>query len=304
LSSITSYASLFGSSSSTQSCFLFYLFNFILQMSTLSSLTGNVTDSISSSLMNSTFGSSLTSFLYSIQHSDGQAFSLPFANGPEVEKLIAASLIVLGFALVFLGCRLFKTALFALVFVAVAGLTYFLGVNQGESATVMFAIAMVLGLFCALLSIKLWKLALFAVGFCTGLVVFIVVKSLYGAAVATPGTELAVLLVPGLVLGVVSVLLERYWLLFATPILGSFLFTQGIDHFANLDINVFGTLQGTATCSSDECFGLWAATFGLAILGMIIQYRYTAGFSSWDNSKPTSIDTRIAQVKYVKQIDV
>jgi len=97
----------------------------------------------------------------------------------------------------------------------------------------------------------------------------------------------------------VSVCMEKYWLLVSTPILGSFLAIQGIDHFANLDINVFGTLQGTAQCSTDECYGLWAGVCGLALAGMLIQYRWTADFN---HTKVQTVKVHQKE-KYVKQVD-
>lgn len=204
-------------------------------------------------------------------------------------------MIALGFALVLFGCRLFKAALFALVMVATTALVYYVGVANGKSTELMFAIGLTLGFFLGLLAIKLWKCALFAVGACVGLVIFVVAKSLYPTAFVSPAAEYSALILPALILGIISVCLERWWLLVSTPILGSFMAMQGIDHFAALDINIFGTLQGTAVCDSDECYGLWSGVAGLALLGMLIQYKYTAGFNH--------TKTVYQKEKYVKQVD-
>ena len=73
---------------------------------------------------------------------------------------------------------------------------------------------------------------------------------------------------------------------------------QGVDHFADLDINVFGTLDGTAQCSSEtSATGCGAAVVGASLLGMLVQYKWTAGFES---SSPTK---RHSSEKYVKQVD-
>jgi len=224
-------------------------------------------------------------------------FSLDFPHGAEIETAVAVLMIAVGVGLVLFGCRLFKAALFSLIMIAVTGLTYYIGVANHAEPEVMFAVGIVLGFFCGLLAIKLWKLALFLVGACVGLVVFIVAKNVWPAAFISPIAEYSALLIPCIVLGVISVCLERWWLLVSTPILGSFLAVQGIDHFANLDINIFGTLKGTASCSTDECYGLWGGLAGMALLGMLIQYRWTAGF---DHTKTKTV---YQKERYIKQVD-
>jgi hypothetical protein len=224
-------------------------------------------------------------------------FALDFAQGPEVQAALSACMIAVGVLLVLFGCRLFKATLFTIIFIAVSGLVYYVGVQQGQDQRVMLGVGLGLGLFCGLLAIQLWKVALFLVGALVGVVFFVIIKSSFPAAFSTTWVEYCALLIPSLLLGVFSVCMERYWLLFATPILGSFLTMQGIDHFADLDINVFGTLQGTAQCTSDECFGLWAAVVGFAVVGMLVQYKWTAGF---DSSRSSTV---YKKEKYTKQVD-
>ena len=208
-------------------------------------------------------------------------------------------MIGIGALLVFFGCRLFKATLFALTFIAVAGIVYFVGVQDGRDQRVMLGVGLGLGLFCGLLAIKLWKIALFLAGALVGFVAFVIVKSLWPAAFVNPAVAYPALLVPAVILGLFSVCMERYWLLFATPILGSFLVMQGVDHFADLDINVFGTLDGSAQCITDECYGLWAAVVGASLLGMLVQWKWTAGFDSSSGSSTK----RLHSEKYVKQVD-
>jgi len=224
-------------------------------------------------------------------------FSLDFPHGEQVETAIATIMIGLGLALVLFGCRLFKAALFALIMTGTAALIYYIGVSQGQSSRLMFAIGLTLGFFCGLLAIKLWKLALFAVGAFVGLVIFVVAKNMYPGAFVSPVAEYIALILPALILGCISVYMEQWWLLVSTPILGSFLLIQGIDYFADLDINVFGTLKGTAQCSTDECYGLWAGVGTLALFGMLIQYKYTAGFN---HTKTVTVHKK---EKYIKQVD-
>jgi hypothetical protein len=222
--------------------------------------------------------------------------SLPLVSISLSSSAISAVMIAVGVLLVLFGCRLFKATLFTLTLIAISGMTYYIGVQQGQDQRVMLGVALGLGLFCGLLAIKLWKVALFLVGALVGFVLFVIIKSMYPGAFVNPAVMYPALLIPSVCLGLFSVCMERYWLLFATPILGSFLLMQGIDHFANLSINVFGTLAGTARCDSDECYGLWAGVVGLSLVGMLVQYKWTAGFES-------SAGKTHQKEKYVKQID-
>ena len=191
--------------------------------------------------------------------------------------------------LVLFGCRLFKATLFLITLIAVSGFVYFVGTGQGQDQRLMLGVGAALGVFCGLLAIQLWKVALFLVGALVGVVLFVLIKSVQPGLLVTPVAEYAALLLPALVLGVFSVCMERWWLLFATPVLGSFLTMQGVDHYADLEINVFGTLSGRDVCVTNECYGLWAAVAGFALLGMLVQWRWTAGFShSQSGSTPRS----------------
>jgi len=159
----------------------------------------------------------------------------------------------------------------------------------------VFGLSITVGLFLALLSIRLFKLALFSIGAGVGFVLWIVVRSLYPHFFINNIQLYGALLLPMLVLGIISVYMEQYYLLIATPVLGSFMIAQGVDHFANLDINVFGTLSGQVFCTSDECYSLWAGVAGLALLGMLVQYNYTSNFAT---SKPKT--KTIYKEKYVQ----
>lgn len=251
-------------------------------------------DSVTNALTNNSYAQTINHYVDQFSTGD---FSLDFAGGPEVEATIAGLMIGVGVLLVLFGCRLFKATLFMLVMIATSGLVYYVGANNGTDTKIMLPVALVLGLFTGMLAIKLWKLALFCVGFAVGLVGFIVAKNLYPAIFTTQAIELTLLLVPSIIMGLISVCLERWWLLFATPILGAFLTVEGVDYFANLDVNVFQTLAGKAQCTSPECYGLWAGTAALAVVGMLIQWRFTAGF---DHGSRTTVHK---SERYVKQVD-
>lgn len=252
---------------------------------------GDVMNSVQSQVNSSL--STMVDFMDNFQ--SGTDFSLDFDKGPEVEAAVNGLMIGVGALLVLFGCRLFRATLFALVTIATAGLIYYIGVKNGQEQRVMFPVAACLGVFCGLLSIKLWKLAMFLVGFAVALVGYVVVKSL-NPNLLPPNALLAGMLCLGIVFGVMSVYMERYWLLLTTPILGSFIFAQGVNFFAQLDIDVFGTLAGKSRCTTQECYGLWAGTASFALVGMLIQYRFTAGF---DHKTTTHKKER-----YVKQLDV
>ena len=100
---------------------------------------------------------------------------------------------------------------------------------------VMLGVGLGLGLFCGLLAIKLWKIALFVAGALWSALL----PSSSSSRSTRPHSSTRPLHTPpcssrAVILGLcLSVCMERYWLLFATPILGSFLCMQGVDHFAD-----------------------------------------------------------------------
>jgi len=242
----------------------------------------------SSTNPNSTLIQTINSF------QNGQ-FALNFAGGSQVEGLISAVLIAIGALMVFFGCRLFKATLFLFVFVGGSALTFYIGAEEKLDSKFVLAVSILTGLFLALLSLRLFKLALFSVGAGVAFVLWIVAKSLYPNLFASNVQLYAALVVPMIILGIVSIYMEQYYLLVATPLLGSFMLAQGVDHFADLDINVFGTLSGQVYCTSDECYSLWAGVTGLALLGMLVQYNYTSKFAT---SKPKT--KTIYKEKYVR----
>jgi len=245
----------------------------------------------SSTNPNSTVFKTLNSF------QNGQ-FALNFAGGSQVEGLISVVLIAIGALMVFFGCRLFKATLFLFVFVAGAAITFYIGAEEQLDSKFVFALSILTGLFLGLLSLRLFKLALFGIGAGVAFVLWIVAKSLYPNLFASNVQLYAALVIPMIVLGIVSVYMEQYYLLIATPVIGSFMVAQGVDHFADLDINVFGTLSGQVYCTSDECYSLWAGVTGLALLGMLVQYNYTSKFAT---SKPKT--KTIYKEKYVRMAE-
>jgi len=223
-------------------------------------------------------------------------YSLNFTYGNDVQAILSVLCLGVGFTLVFFGCRTFKFTLFSLIFTGIAGLIYFVGMSDPTSnQKAVLSIAIVLGFLSGLLAIKLWKAALFGVGAFVAFCLWVTYKSLY------PNSELMTdealqyisLIVPVILLGLFSMWMEQYWLLVATPVVGTFLFFQGLDFFANLDINVYATLAGNETCTTQQCYGIYAGMIGMCVMGMIIQYEFTSSFA-----KPKG-KTRIVREKIV-----
>lgn len=209
-------------------------------------------------------------------------YSLDFAYGAEVQAIISILCLGVGFTLVFFGCRTFKFTLFSLIFAGTAGLVYFAGMSDpNNNQKAIFAIAIVVGFLMGLIAIKLWKAALFGVGAFVAFCLWVTYKSLYptSAIMTNEYSQYAALIIPVIILGLFSMWMEQYWLLVATPVVGTFLFFQGIDHFAELDINVYATLAGDETCTTQQCYAIYAGMVGMCVFGMIVQYELTSSFA-------------------------
>jgi len=253
----------------------------------------NIGDQVASVIDHSSNPNS--TFAQTINEITSGNFQLDFAGGAQVENLIAGVLIAVGVLMVFYGCRLFKATLFAFIFIATSALTFYIAMRENVDSKFAFALSILTGIFVALVSLKVFKLTLFAIGAAVGFVIWVAAKSLYPQYFTSEVITYAALLIPMVVLGVISLYMEQYYLLVATPIVGSFMLAQGVDHFAHLEINVFGTLSGDEMCHSDACYATWAGVIGLALLGMVVQYNYTSKFA---NSKPRT--KTVYKEKYVQ----
>jgi len=99
-----------------------------------------------------------------------------------------------------------------------------------------------------------------------------------------------------IVLGVFSVWMEQYWLLIATPVLGTFMFFQGLNKFTSWGINAFATLNGDETCTSQQCFAIYAGMVTMCVSGMLVQYELTSKFAT---SKPKRVTKTVVHEKVV-----
>ena len=211
---------------------------------------------------------------------DVLSFHLTFQYGSQVETALSVTAMLIGLTLVFLGVRLFRPLLFALTWLLVGGAVFFISMLvSSHNSMSSFIAGCVIGLVFAALTIKIWRLALFIAGGAFGFVLWLMFQSLFPSVMSTPAAMYSVLAVAVLVCGYIGMSMEKIALLASTPVLGAFLFLQGLNHFIRSDVNAFQLLtsQGERMCQSNGwCFGLYAAIIGLAAAGMVVQWKYTA----------------------------
>ena len=159
-----------------------------------------------------------------------------------------------------------------------------------ENSTSSFIAGTVIGFVFAVIVVKLWKVSLFVVGGLFGIVLYILFSSLFPSAVASPAAPYLLCIGAAIGFGYLATQMEKPALLIATPVLGAFLFLQGLDHFIHAHLNAFELLSpdGQKMCSGNPaCFGLYAALLSLAAVGIYVQWRWTA-FGLLGNGKPVS----------------
>jgi len=210
-------------------------------------------------------------------------FGLSFAGGIAVGLIIAIAAMALGFVLAFFGSRLFKYTLFAIAFVFGAALGFFIVLKIGGSSESGIIVAAVLGLILGAVAVKVWKLSLFLLGAACGFVIWSVFKALFPGVLTTPALLYGVLAGVCLVLGLIAIKMEKIWLLLGTPILGTFLFIQGVNYFLptaqQLDVfQILDTSEDAGSCTFATCYVLYSAVIGGSLLGFFVQYRYTSEY--------------------------
>ena len=206
------------------------------------------------------------------------SFALDFAGGNGLEYTLSVLLIVWGIALLVLGVRLFKISLFTIAWIAVGGLVYYLSMlaSSGDSRA-SFIAAMVIGTAAGALVVWLYMLGLILVGAFGAFVLWNCFETLFPSAVPAGGayTFLALALLAG---GLLAWFFQKWVLLFATPVIGTFLFSQGLSkylHDDSLRINTFEILHGDSGYSgtnSAECMGLFAGFVAITALGFMVQW--------------------------------
>lgn len=202
-------------------------------------------------------------------------------SGNLFSLILAIVLIVIGLIFLFVGSRYFKKTLFGFSFLFGAGLGFYVVTLVSDCNTQAgLIVAVIMGLMLGALTVKLWKLAIFTMGVGVGFIAWTTFKALGSSLMTTDYIIYGSLAVVCIICGIIALKMEKYWLLVGTPIVGSFMVTQGIDHFIDQDVNVFRILDTVtgegAGCSLTECYIIYAMLIGLALIGAFVQVRYTS----------------------------
>jgi len=207
-------------------------------------------------------------------------FSLGFAGGIALGIFLAIAAMVVGFILEFFGTRLFKYTLFIISFLFGAALGFFIVLKLGASSEAGLITGAILGLILGSLALKIWKLSLFVVGAGCGFILWTVFKALFPYVLATQAELYGVLAAACVILGLLAIKMEKIWLLIGTPLIGTFLFIQGVNVLlpSSEQLDVFTLLDRSSGCTVSSCYVLYAAVFGGYFLGLFVQYRYTSEY--------------------------
>ena len=155
-------------------------------------------------------------------------FSLSFAGGLALGLVLAIVAMGVGLVLALFGSRLFKYTLFMIAFLFGAALGFFIVVKLGGATDGALVAAAILGLILGSLAVKVWKASLFLIGAGCGFILWTVFKALFPGVLNTDVLLYGVLVAVCVVLGLIAVKMEKVWLLFGTPLVGTFLFMQGL----------------------------------------------------------------------------
>lgn len=227
---------------------------------------------------------------------DALTFHLNFEYGSQITTAIAIVAMVVGLTLVFLGVRLCRPLLFAFSWLFLGGCVFLISMLASHhDSTVSFIVGVSVGLVLAAIVVKVYKLALFVVVGLVGVVLWVLFETLFPSVLSTPVAKYVVLGIATLLCGLLGVWLEKTALLVATPVIGSFLFLQGLDHFIHQNLNAFVlmTSEGQRQCEGRAaCFGLYAALVTLAVIGIFVQWRYTSECGRGSSRPASSVDRK------------
>lgn len=213
-------------------------------------------------------------------------YKLDFAGGVAVETLVAVLALLVGTVLVLFGSRYFKITLFSTSFIFGASLTFFtaMAAMQLESSYSL-AIAFVAGVILGIIATKLWKFSLFILGAGVGLTIYLFFKAFAPSVLAEEWMYYIVMVLCCFVFGGIAIKMEKFALIVFTPMIGSLMIVQGVNHFIEENLSVFRVLEfsDSATmpnpCSLAACQVLYGCLFGISIFGMVIQYRFTSEYA-------------------------
>jgi len=204
-------------------------------------------------------------------------FSLDFAGGAAIEGIIAVLIMIIGLILVFSGARIIKLAIWLVSLIFVGGLFFYLIYTRTGNALGAFLGGLFLGIFFACLIFCIWKIAVFLLGCCCGFICWLGFRTLFPNAITNEAGLYILLVFAIIAVGIIALIFENFVLVVLTAIVGSFLFSQGLDHWTQTNFNVFGALHGDDTCNVGGCFGIALGFLILAVVGVIVQEKWTKG---------------------------
>lgn len=238
---------------------------------------------------------------------DALTLQLHFKYGAEFEHSVAALCILVGLLLCFFGKRLFRPLLFLLTWICLGGILYLVTMLAFKHSLAAFLTGAIGGLLTGLLVLKIWKLALTLTGMLTGLVVWTALQEALPHAFTDPGVKFGSLAVLMIACVFLALYLEKTALLLATPLLGAFLAVQGFSHFvARGQYSALDILHGTAAqranykCST-ACALLTSSMFGLALMGLYVQWRWTSKAKAAKKEKSKEKSNKAAEKEAAKE---
>lgn len=190
------------------------------------------------------------------------------------------AVIALGIALVglfwcFFGYRYIKAVLALIGFIAGAVGTYYnLGALIEVTTGVNIAISIVVGLIVGVLMYLLFYVSIFLIGAGAGYSIGLLVVSLGGM---DADSAMIVSLVIAVVGGILALVLRRFIVIVSTAFSGAFTAMSGLALFLSGD-SIEGKLSEIETLQTYTIDETWVliAGFVLAIIGIFVQYKYTA----------------------------
>lgn len=219
---------------------------------------------------------------------DKLPFTLDFNGGGGIAGVTAIVTLACGILLLFLGARLIKATVWITCLFFVGGSLFYIIYTQTGNALSAFLVGLLVGLAVACLVCCLWKLAAFGIGGLAGFVCWLGFRTLFPNAIGSEAGLYILLAICIIGVGIIAVFFSDLVLIVGTSILGSFLVSQGLNHWwvsedTKFDFNVFRALHGNSQCDVSECYGVAAVWLFLAAVGCLIQLKWTRGL--WPNSK-------------------
>eukprot|EP01100_Stratorugosa_tubuloviscum_P009430 TRINITY_DN3962_c0_g1_i2.p1 TRINITY_DN3962_c0_g1~~TRINITY_DN3962_c0_g1_i2.p1 ORF type:complete len:208 (-),score=65.05 TRINITY_DN3962_c0_g1_i2:64-687(-) len=144
-------------------------------------------------------------------------------------------MLILGFALICVGFKLFKIAIFFGGLIAGGGITYILLEEYTElDDWIIWIISGVVGLISAFLAFFVVNLGLFLLGAMLGVVIASIIQGTVSGGLITSEVGIwCFVAIIALLCGALTVILKKPVIIFGTSILGSFAVIASISYFGN-----------------------------------------------------------------------